>query len=34
VRPEQAKNQFGIPGARFFIVAKGTALKNRNTKVI
>lgn len=34
VRPEQAKNQFGIPGARFFIVAKGTAIKNRNTKVI
>ena len=34
VRPEQAKNQFGIPGARFFIVAKATAIKNRNTKVI
>ena len=34
VRPEQAKNQFGIPGARFFIVAKLTALKNRNTKVL
>lgn len=34
VRPEQAKKQFGIPGARFFIVAKATAVKNRNTKVI
>lgn len=34
VRPEQAKKQFGIPGARFFIVAKGTAVKNRNTKII
>lgn len=34
VRPEQAKNQFGIQGARFFIVAKLTAIKNRNTKVI
>jgi len=34
VRPEQAKNQFGIGGARFFIVAKTTALKNRNTKEI
>ena len=34
VRPEQAKNQFGIQGARFFIVAKATAIKNRNTKVI
>lgn len=34
VRPEQAKNQFGIKAARFFIVAKLTAIKNRNTKVI
>lgn len=34
VRPEQAKNQFGIRAARFFIVAKLTATKNRNTKVI
>lgn len=34
VRPEQAKNQFGIKGARFFIVSKLTALKNRNTVVI
>jgi len=34
VRPEQAKKQFGIPGARFFIVSKLTATKNRNTKVI
>lgn len=34
VRPEQAKKQFGIPGARFFIVAKATATKNRNTKII
>lgn len=34
VRPEQAKTQMGIPGARFFIVAKATALKNRNTKEI
>lgn len=34
VRPEQAKNQFGIKAARFFIVAKLTATKNRNTKVI
>jgi len=34
VRPEQAKNQFGIKAARFFIVAKLTAVKNRNTKVI
>ena len=34
VRPEQAKKQMGIPGARFFIVAKATALKNRNTKVV
>lgn len=34
VRPEQAKKQFGVPGGRFFIVAKGTALKNRNTKEI
>lgn len=31
VRPEQAKNQFGITGARFFIVARQTALSNRNT---
>jgi hypothetical protein len=30
VRPEQAKTQFGITGARFFIVAKLTATKNRN----
>jgi hypothetical protein len=30
VRPEQLKNQFGIKGARFFIVAKLTAVKNRN----
>lgn len=34
VRPEQAKNQFGISAARFFIVSKLTATKNRNTKVI
>lgn len=31
VRPEQAKNQFGLTGARFFIVAKQTALSNKNT---
>lgn len=34
VRPEQLKNQFGIRGARFFIVAKLTAQKNRNSKEI
>jgi len=27
-------HKFGIGGARFFIVAKTTALKNRNTKEI
>lgn len=34
VRPEQAKNQFGIRGGRFFIVSKMTATKNRNAKQI
>ena len=34
VRPEQAKNQFGIKGGRFFIVSKLTATKNRNAKLI
>lgn len=34
VRPEQAKNQFGIKGARFFIVSKLTATKNGNASVI
>jgi hypothetical protein len=34
VRPEQAKNQFGIKGARFFIVSKLTATKNRNASEV
>ena len=34
VRPEQAKNQFGVKGGRFFIVSKMTATKNRNAKLI
>lgn len=34
VRPEQAKNQFGVKGGRFFIVSKLTATKNRNAKLI
>lgn len=34
VRPEQAKNQFGVRGARFFIVSKLTALGNKNTTEI
>tara|TARA_B100001287_G_scaffold253642_1_gene236468 strand:- start:2143 stop:3147 length:1005 start_codon:yes stop_codon:yes gene_type:complete len=34
VRPEQAKNQFGVKGGRFFIVSKMTATKNRNAKQI
>jgi hypothetical protein len=34
VRPEQAKNQFRIKKARFFIVSKLTATKNRNAKPI
>lgn len=34
VRPEQAKNQFGVRGGRFFIVSKMTATKNRNAKLI
>jgi hypothetical protein len=33
-RPAQDRTQFGVPGARFFIVAKKTAIMNRNTKVI
>ena len=34
VRPEQAKNQFGVKGGRFFIVSKMTTTKNRNAKQI
>lgn len=34
VRPEQAKKQFGVQGGRFFIVAKATAVKNKNAKEI
>jgi hypothetical protein len=34
IRPEQAKTQFGVKGGRFFIVAKLTALSNKNTKEI
>lgn len=34
VRPEQAKTQFGIVGARFFIVAKLTATRNKNASLI
>lgn len=34
VRPEQAKTQLGITGARFFIVAKLTATRNKNAKLI
>lgn len=33
-RPAQDRTQFGVPGARFFIVAKLTAIKNRNTLII
>lgn len=33
-RPAQDRTQFGVPGARFFIVAKLTAVKNRNTLII
>lgn len=34
VRPEQAKTQFGIVGARFFIVAKSTAVRNKNASLV
>ena len=34
VRPAQDRTQMGVPGARFLIVGKLTAIKNRNTKVI
>ena len=34
VRPEQAKNQFGVKGGRFFIVSKLTATKNKRAKLI
>jgi len=34
VRPEQAKNQFGVRGGRFFIVSKLTATKNKRAKLI
>lgn len=34
VRPEQAKTQLGITGARFFIVAKLTATRNKNASLI
>lgn len=34
IRPEQAKTQFGVKGGRFFIVAKLTALSNKNAKEI
>lgn len=34
VRPEQAKTQFGITGARFFIVAKSTAVRNKNATLV
>lgn len=33
-RPAQDRTQFGVSGARFFIVAKLTAIKNRNTLII
>jgi len=34
IRPEQAKTQFGVRGGRFFIVAKLTAISNKNATEI